>query len=132
MFAPTLTRFFFTGYQNSYPFLSAKCGITVKNNCVSPLYKSIINAEYPTMAFIGITKNIPIYPLVSLQVSEEHFKINEQLDKLQNINRVSKVPGRHNYQKIKNRIENCFKQMLKQFSLGSFRKKNKNKRELEC
>lgn len=44
-----------SGYHFKYPFLSSDCGIYVDNEFVQPLYKHIINAEHPTMAFLGIT-----------------------------------------------------------------------------
>ncbi|XP_031617072.1 dimethylaniline monooxygenase [N-oxide-forming] 3-like [Contarinia nasturtii] len=43
-----------TGYKYSYPFLDENVGIHVEDNYVKPLYKQILNIEYPTMAFIGI------------------------------------------------------------------------------
>ncbi|XP_075165418.1 flavin-containing monooxygenase 2 isoform X2 [Haematobia irritans] len=45
---------FCTGYQYSFPFLSIDCGVHVTNNHVQPLYRHIININYPTMAFIGL------------------------------------------------------------------------------
>lgn len=62
-----------SGYKSSFPFLSPKCGITVTNNSISPLYKFIINVENPTMAFIGVPKYIPSFPIVGLQVRNNLF-----------------------------------------------------------
>ncbi|XP_046385336.1 flavin-containing monooxygenase FMO GS-OX4-like isoform X2 [Ischnura elegans] len=45
---------FCTGYQYNFPFLSSDCKIQVIDNRVVPLYKHIINIEYPTMCFIGL------------------------------------------------------------------------------
>ncbi|XP_031619214.1 dimethylaniline monooxygenase [N-oxide-forming] 2-like [Contarinia nasturtii] len=45
---------FATGYDYAYPFLSTECGITIDDNFVQPLYKHILNIQYPNMAFIGV------------------------------------------------------------------------------
>lgn len=43
-----------TGYKYYFPFLNKDCEITIQNNWVRPLYKHIVNVQYPTMCFIGI------------------------------------------------------------------------------
>ncbi|XP_065077840.1 senecionine N-oxygenase-like isoform X2 [Ochlerotatus camptorhynchus] len=43
-----------TGYHFNFPFLHKDCGIELDDDWVRPLYKQIININYPTMAFIGI------------------------------------------------------------------------------
>lgn len=45
---------FCTGYKTEFPFLSTDCGLSVTDNFVQPLYKSVINIIYPTMAVIGL------------------------------------------------------------------------------
>ena len=46
-----------TGYQYSFPFLSADCGVSVlKPDLLSPLYKDTISLSRPTLGFIGICK----------------------------------------------------------------------------
>jgi hypothetical protein len=47
------------GYEYSFPFLTASCGISVKERRVGPLYKHLLNIRHPTMAFIG--KMFPYY-----------------------------------------------------------------------
>ncbi|XP_071543296.1 uncharacterized protein [Panulirus ornatus] len=57
-----------TGYKYSFPFLTDDCGITVEENVVKPLYKHLINAVHPSMAFIGIPFMICPFPLFDFQV----------------------------------------------------------------
>ncbi|CAH1163081.1 unnamed protein product [Phaedon cochleariae] len=56
-----------TGYRFSFPFLTPQCGLEVDDHYVKYLYKHTINVEYPSMAFIGIPKNLPLFPLYCLQ-----------------------------------------------------------------
>ncbi|CAG9820500.1 unnamed protein product [Phaedon cochleariae] len=58
-----------TGYRFSFPFLTPQCGLEVEDHYVKYLYKHTINIEHPTMAFIGMPKNIPLFPSFCLQVS---------------------------------------------------------------
>ena len=47
---------FCTGYQYSFPFLNADCGVSIyKPGIMSPLYKDAICISRPTLSFIGIT-----------------------------------------------------------------------------
>uniref|UniRef100_A0A4P6D8U9 Flavin-containing monooxygenase n=2 Tax=Rhodnius prolixus TaxID=13249 RepID=A0A4P6D8U9_RHOPR len=57
-----------TGYLYTYPFLAKECDITVEDNYVSPLYKSVININHPTMAFLAILKHTPTFYVTDLQV----------------------------------------------------------------
>ncbi|XP_062558928.1 senecionine N-oxygenase-like isoform X1 [Armigeres subalbatus] len=43
-----------TGYHFNFPFLHEDCGIDLDDDWVKPLYKHILNINYPTMAFIGL------------------------------------------------------------------------------
>lgn len=45
---------FATGYEFSFPFLAAECGIRTDNNRVTPLYKHMLHRDRPTLALIGI------------------------------------------------------------------------------
>ena len=46
-----------TGYQYSFPFLSADCGVSVlKPDLLSPLYKDTISLSRQTLGFIGVAK----------------------------------------------------------------------------
>lgn len=57
-----------TGYDFSYPFLSADCGVHVDDRFLQPLYKQIINIHHPTMAFIGIPYTVCTTQMYDLQV----------------------------------------------------------------
>ncbi|XP_046402271.1 flavin-containing monooxygenase FMO GS-OX-like 4 [Ischnura elegans] len=57
-----------TGYCYSFPFLTQECGIKVENNCVVPLYKQLINAEHPSMCFVGIPQATLPFPMAHFQV----------------------------------------------------------------
>jgi len=57
-----------TGYEYSFPFLSASCKVSVKDNTVSPLYKHLIHCYYPTLAFIGIPYQVCPFPFFDVQV----------------------------------------------------------------
>ncbi|XP_014241997.1 senecionine N-oxygenase-like [Cimex lectularius] len=59
---------FATGYLYTYPFLSKECGIEVEDNYVSPLYKSIININHPTMGMLAVLKHTPTFYMVDIQV----------------------------------------------------------------
>lgn len=57
-----------TGYKVVFPFLSVDCGISVDENYINPLFKHIININYPTMYFIGMTSIAAITQMVDIQV----------------------------------------------------------------
>lgn len=48
--------------------MSSDCGIYVDDNFVQPLYKQVLNIEYPTMAFIGIPSITSSTRMMDLQV----------------------------------------------------------------
>ncbi|CAG9813294.1 unnamed protein product [Phaedon cochleariae] len=56
-----------TGYRFSFPFLTPECDVEVEDYYVKYLYKHTINVEHPTMAFLGMPKNIPLFPFFCLQ-----------------------------------------------------------------
>ena len=56
-----------TGYLFDFPFLDKTCGITVENGKVSPVYKQLFNAYYPSMAFIGLGCIVCPFQLFSMQ-----------------------------------------------------------------
>ena len=58
-----------TGYSNYFPFLDSESGITIEKNHVKPLYRHMINIEYPSMFFIGLPQTTNIYSLVYTQVN---------------------------------------------------------------
>jgi len=57
-----------TGYNYDFPFLSEKCGISVENNQVKPLYKHFLNIEHPSMGLIGMPLQICPLPLFDNQI----------------------------------------------------------------
>ncbi len=58
---------FCTGYKFNFSFLDESCLIRVKNERVFPLYKQIFNANYPSMAFIGLQNIVCPCKLFSMQ-----------------------------------------------------------------
>lgn len=79
----------FSGYKFSFPFLSIDCGLTLKEGfLVEPLYKHIININYPTMAIIGLqicaysymydlqVRNIGIYNIINIMISVYAFRFD--------------------------------------------------------
>ena len=59
--------FFCTGYKYSFPFLDNSCGIEVTTSMVKPLYKHMININYPSMCFIGLPFQVIPFPQFDLQ-----------------------------------------------------------------
>ena len=59
---------FCTGYETTFPFLDADCGLHVKDNYVQPLYKHCININQPTMTVIGLPFLVCPTQLFDLQV----------------------------------------------------------------
>ncbi|XP_012261654.2 flavin-containing monooxygenase FMO GS-OX-like 4 [Athalia rosae] len=57
-----------TGYNYSFPFLHESCGVSVDENYVHPLYRHLINAEHPTMCFVGIPAAVVPFPMFDVQV----------------------------------------------------------------
>lgn len=58
---------FCTGYDLSFPFFTNECGVTVKNNRITHLYKHIFNIKYPSLSFIGFGIEGCFFPQYSLQ-----------------------------------------------------------------
>lgn len=57
-----------TGYRYSFPFLSEECAVNIEDERVTPLYKHIIHACFPSLSFIGICKTICPFPQFENQV----------------------------------------------------------------
>lgn len=57
-----------TGYRYSFPFLDDACEVNNDDERVTPLYKHIIHANFPSLAFIGICKTICPFPQFDNQV----------------------------------------------------------------
>lgn len=49
---------FCTGYLYDFPFLDESSGITNDGHSLQPLFQNSINDKYPSMAFIGMGRNI--------------------------------------------------------------------------
>lgn len=45
-----------------------ECDVRVEDSFVQPLYKHIININYPTMVFIGLIVDLTVFRLLDLQV----------------------------------------------------------------
>ncbi len=43
-----------TGYRYSFPFLSPECEVNITRGRVTPLYKHIVNAKYPTLCMMAV------------------------------------------------------------------------------
>lgn len=56
-----------TGYKYTFPFLSVDCGITVKENYISPLFKHCLNINHPTMGLLGLPNAICPNQMFDLQ-----------------------------------------------------------------
>ena len=58
-----------TGYKKCFPFLKPECRISVENGSrIFPLYKHILNAEFPTMCFIGFCLICVPFTLIECQI----------------------------------------------------------------
>ncbi len=59
-----------TGYLYSLPFLHASCGITIDDvkGRVQPVYKHVVNIQFPTMLFIGLNARLCAWPIFDAQV----------------------------------------------------------------
>ncbi|CAK1596581.1 unnamed protein product [Parnassius mnemosyne] len=60
--------FLCTGYMYNFPFLHESCGIVVKENCVEPLYKHLVNIHHPTMCLVGVPYYVCAFSMFDLQV----------------------------------------------------------------
>lgn len=57
-----------TGYQYSFPFLTAESGIRVEaGQRVAPLFKHTFNAVHPSMAFVGLNFKVAPFPYFDVQ-----------------------------------------------------------------
>ncbi|XP_064610332.1 uncharacterized protein LOC135474701 isoform X2 [Liolophura sinensis] len=57
-----------TGYKFSFPFLSKQCGLEIKDERITPLYKHMIHTTFPTLFFIGMCKIICPFPQFHCQI----------------------------------------------------------------
>lgn len=71
---------FYVGYVYDFPFLSPNCGISVeKGKYIYPLYRHLIHAKFPSMAFIGIPFTVCPFPQFDIQVNRCIFCIHFNL-----------------------------------------------------
>ncbi|KAK9812425.1 hypothetical protein WJX73_009801 [Symbiochloris irregularis] len=57
-----------TGYRYSFPFLDAKCGVSVNNNRVGPVYKhTLVPHLGPSLSFLGLPFKVAPFPLFEAQ-----------------------------------------------------------------
>ena len=47
-----------TGYDYQFPFLDPSCGVSLVDNRISTLYKQTFNAKFPSMAFLGVYRQV--------------------------------------------------------------------------
>lgn len=85
---------FCTGYNVSLPFLDDACGIRIRSNRVTHLYKHVFNTKHPTLSFIGLSGKFCVFPHFGLQAqyiaavlsqrkqlpSEEEMNADEERD----------------------------------------------------
>ncbi|XP_014211421.1 flavin-containing monooxygenase FMO GS-OX-like 4 [Copidosoma floridanum] len=57
-----------TGYNFTYPFLDASCGVKIDDNYVSPLYKHLVNVEHTSMCLVGLPMTVVPFPMFHMQV----------------------------------------------------------------
>ncbi|XP_071451876.1 uncharacterized protein [Hetaerina americana] len=62
------TLIYCTGYEYSFPFLSPECKIEVNDYHVTPLYKHLINIEYPSMCLVGLPQMTVPFIMFHFQV----------------------------------------------------------------
>lgn len=80
-----------TGYQYSFPFLSADCDVRLLQNHLEPLYKHCINVHHPSMAIIGLpyralpTQLMDLQIRFSLRYFTEERKLPDKQEMLQDL-----------------------------------------------
>ncbi|KAK5649049.1 hypothetical protein RI129_003941 [Pyrocoelia pectoralis] len=85
-----------TGFQYLCPFVNEKCGLTMDNNWIRPLYKQIINIDHPTMHFIGLPYigcGIPLFDLqvqFSLAALEKKFNLPPKEEMIEELTQFMK------------------------------------------
>ncbi len=58
-----------TGYEYSFPFLSPQCEVQVTRGRVTPLYKHIIHAKYPTLSFMAVPYKVAPFGMFYYQAN---------------------------------------------------------------
>ncbi|XP_071448250.1 uncharacterized protein [Hetaerina americana] len=91
-----------TGYHYSFPFLSADCKIQVKEQCVQPLYKHLINIEYPSMCLVGLP--FTVLPFVMFDYQVQFF--------LKTLDQSVKLPSKEEME------QDCKEDLQKRLNLG--------------
>lgn len=58
---------FCTGYRYVFPFLKDGCELEITDERVSPLWKHLVHARYPTLSVLGLPKKMDPFPLLHCQ-----------------------------------------------------------------
>ncbi len=58
-----------TGYEYGFPFLSPQCEVQVTRGRVTPLYKHIIHAKYPTLSFMAVPYKVAPFRMFYFQAN---------------------------------------------------------------
>ncbi|XP_044744630.1 flavin-containing monooxygenase FMO GS-OX5-like isoform X2 [Coccinella septempunctata] len=97
-----------TGYVYNYPFLNAKCGITVDDNYVRGLYKELVSVQFPSMIVLGIPNRICPFPTFELQMRFVMKLLRgdlllpskqQMIEEIENEKTVKNCPNRHIHNK---------------------------------
>ncbi|XP_054014547.1 uncharacterized protein LOC128895721 isoform X1 [Hylaeus anthracinus] len=70
-----------TGYEFTYPFMSAKVEMRTEENHVEPIYKHLIHMDYPNLFIMGLPGIVIPFPMFHLQaqyilgILEGHIKL---------------------------------------------------------
>ncbi|KAG8224378.1 hypothetical protein J437_LFUL005200 [Ladona fulva] len=72
--------FYCTGYHFNFPFLTKECKIEVNDNHVTPLYKHLVNIEYPSMCLVGIPLFTIPFILYDYQVAYYLRTLDKSID----------------------------------------------------
>lgn len=57
-----------TGYKYDFPFLDDVCKVDIMDERVTPLYKHLIHAKFPSLSLVGVCKKICPFPQFDNQV----------------------------------------------------------------
>ncbi|KYN06006.1 PREDICTED: flavin-containing monooxygenase FMO GS-OX-like 3 [Cyphomyrmex costatus] len=70
-----------TGYEFTYPFMSAKVEIRTDNDHVEPIYKHLVHMDYTSLFFMGLPALVIPFPMFHIQaqyilgILEERIKL---------------------------------------------------------
>lgn len=58
---------FLSGYQFTYPFMSAKVEIHTDDNHVEPIYKHLVHMDFTNLFFMGVPGIVIPFPMFHIQ-----------------------------------------------------------------